>query len=151
IGYALRAALLSPRFLFRAEPRNPTGEMRRLDDYSLASRLSYFLWNSMPDGLLLALADAGKLNDPEIIHGQVARMLRNQRSFDFARSFVDQWLRIRDLGEGFQPDAKLFPEWNDSELQGDIENQPVLFFREILANDLSMLDLIDSKWTIATR
>jgi hypothetical protein len=133
------------------EPQNATAQTRLLDDYSMASRLSYFLWNSTPDGLLLALAESGKLNDPEVLRGQVARMLRNQKSFDFARSFVDQWLRIRDLGQAFQPDPKLFPEWNDSELQGDIKNQPVLFFREILANDLSILDLLDSKWTIATR
>jgi hypothetical protein len=93
----------------------------------------------------------GKLRDPEILKGQVSRMLRNSRSADFAQNFVDQWLRIRDLGTAFQPDLKLFPEWKDSELQGDIENQPVLFFREILTNDLSILDLIDSKWTIATR
>ena len=151
ILYTIRAALLSPRFLFRTEPPNTTGHTQLLDDYSMASRLSYFLWNSEPDGLLLALAETGKLSDPEILQGQVARMLRNQKSFDFSRSFVDQWLRIRDLGQAFQPDPKLFPEWKDSELQGDIKNQPILFFREILANDLSLLDLIDSKWTIATR
>jgi cytochrome c553 len=151
ILYTIRAALLSPRFLFRTEPPNTTGHTQLLDDYSMASRLSYFLWNSEPDGLLLALAETGKLSDPEILQTQVARMLRNQKSFDFSRSFVDQWLRIRDLGQAFQPDPKLFPEWKDSELQGDIKNQPILFFREILANDLSLLDLIDSKWTIATR
>jgi hypothetical protein len=151
ILYALRAVLISPQFLFRMEPQNTTAQTRLLDDYSMASRLSYFLWNSTPDGLLLALAETGKLNDPEVLQGQVTRMLRNQKSVDFARSFVDQWLRIRDLGQAFQPDPKLFPEWNDSELQGDIKNQPVLFFREILANDLSILDLLDSKWTIATR
>jgi hypothetical protein len=151
ILYAIRAALLSPRFLFRTEPPNTSGHMQLLDDYSMASRLSYFLWNSEPDGLLLALAETGKLSDPAILQGQVARMLRNQKSFDFSRSFVDQWLRIRDLGQAFQPDPKLFPEWKDSELQGDIKNQPILFFKEILANDLSLLDLIDSKWTIATR
>jgi hypothetical protein len=151
ILYSLRAVLLSPQFLFRMEPRNTTGQPRVLDDYSLASRLSYFLWGSTPDGLLLALADAGKLKDPEILKSQVARMLRNQKSVDFAQSFVDQWLHIRDLGQAFQPDPKLFPEWKDSELQGDIKNQPVLFFREILVNDLSILDLLDSKWTIATK
>lgn len=149
--YALRAALISPRFLFRSEPVNTTVQMRLLDDYSLASRLSYFLWGSGPDGLLLALAETGKLHEPEILRGQVARMLRNQRSFEFARSFVDQWLRIRDLGLTFKPDAELFPEWADSELQGDIKNQPVLFFQEILAKDHSILDLLDSKWTIATK
>jgi len=147
----LRAVLISPQFLFRAEPVNSTGQTRLLDDYSLATRLSYFLWGSMPDGLLLALAEEGKLENPAVLKGQVARMLRNQKSFDFARSFVDQWLRIRDLGQSFEPDPKLYPEWSDSELQGDIQNQPVLFFREILANDLSILDLLDSKWTIATR
>jgi hypothetical protein len=151
VSYALRAVLISPEFLFRTEPQNTTGRTRGLDDYSLASRLSYFLWGTMPDGLLFALAEEGKLRDPEILRGQVARMLRNQKSADFARSFVDQWLCIRDLGQSFAPDLKLFPEWSDSELQGDIKNQPVLFFREILANDLSILDLLDSKWTIATR
>ncbi len=151
ILYAIRAALLSPRFLFRTEPPNTSGHAQLLDDYSMATRLSYFLWNSEPDGLLLALAETGKLSDPAILQGQVARMLRNQKSFDFSRSFVEQWLRIRDLGQAFQPDPKLFPEWKDSELQGDIKNQPILFFKEILANDLSLLDLIDSKWTIATR
>ena len=151
ILYSLRAALLSPQFLFRMEPQNTTGQTRLLDDYSLASRLSYFLWGSTPDGLLLALAETGKLKDPEILRSQVARMLRNQKSVDFAQSFVDQWLRIRDFGQAFQPDPKLFPEWKDSELQGDIKNQPVLFFREIFVNDLSILDLLDSNWTIATR
>ena len=151
ILYTLRGVLMSPQFLFRTEPLNTTGQMRLLDDYSMASRLSYFLWNSAPDGLLRAVAEEGKLSNPEILKDQVARILRNQRSFDFSRSFVDQWLRIRDLGQAFQPDPKLFPEWKDSELQGDIKNQPVLFFREILSHDLSLLDLLDSKWTIATR
>ena len=149
--YALRAVLVSPQFLFRAEPPNTTSEMRLLDDYSLASRLSYFLWGSAPDSLLLALAESGKLQDPVILKAQVGRMLRNQKSTDFARSFIEQWLRTRDLGQSFKPDAGLYPEWSDSELQGDIKNQPILFFREILANNLSVLDLLDSKWTIATR
>ena len=122
ILYSLRAVLLSPQFLFRMEPRNPAGQTRLLDDYSLASRLSYFVWGSTPDGLLLALAETGKLKDPEVLKSQVARMLRNQKSVDFAQSFVDQWLHIRDLGQAFQPDPKLFPEWKDSELQGDIKN-----------------------------
>jgi hypothetical protein len=142
ILYALRGVLISPQFLFRHEAS---------DEYGLASRLSYFLWGSMPDTLLLALAEQGKLSDPAILKEQVGRMLRNQRSTDFARSFVDQWLRTRDLGTAWKPDPELFPEWADSELQGDIRNQPVLFFREIFANDLSVLDFIDSKWTIATR
>lgn len=151
ILYALRAVLISPQFLFRSEPANATGQVRLLDDYSLASRLSYFLWGTAPDTLLLTLAEMGRLQEPEVLKAQIGRMLRNQKSTDFARSFVDQWLRTRDLGQSFKPDPELFPEWSDPELQGDIRNQPVLFFREILANDLSVLDLLDSNWTIATR
>ena len=108
--YSLRGVLVSPEFLFRSEPPNTRSEMKPLDDYALASRLSYFLWGSMPDGLLFALAEEGKLHDPEILKGQVARMLRNQKSFDFVESFVEQWLRTRDLGRSFSPDAELFPD-----------------------------------------
>jgi hypothetical protein len=149
--YTLSGVLVSPQFLFRTEPPNPGPEPRLLDDYSLATRLSYFLWGSTPDGLLLALAEGGHLRDPEILRAQVARMLRNSKSFEFVQSFVEQWLHTRDLGRSFHPDPMLFPEWKDAELQGDIRYQPVLFFQEILANDLSLLNLIDSKFTIATR
>jgi hypothetical protein len=151
ILFALRAVLISPQFLFRSESPNRSPEMRLVGGYALASRLSYFLWNSMPDSLLMALAESGKLNDPEILKTQVARMLRNGKSFDFEQSFIEQWLETRDLGKSIQPDAGLFPAWKDAELQGDIRYQPILFFREILANDLSLLNLIDSKFTIATR
>lgn len=123
----------------------------RLDDYALATRLSYFLWNSMPDSLLFALAESGQLHDPEILKEQIARMLRNTKAFDFAQSFAEQWLRTRELGETTHPDTAMFPAWKDAELQGDIRYQPVLFFREIVANDLPVLNLIDSNFTIATR
>ena len=102
ILYALRGVLDSPQFLFRSEPPNPGPEPRLLDDYSLATRLAYFLWGSTPDGLLLALAEEHKLSDPEVLKGQVARMLRNQKSFEFVQSFVEQWLRTRDLGRKLQ-------------------------------------------------
>ena len=151
ILYSLRAVLVSPQFLFRSELPNRGTQPRMLNDYDLATRLSYFLWGSGPDGLLLALAEEGKLQDPEVLKGQVARMLRNTKSFDFVQSFIEQWLRTRDLGQSFRPDAGLYPLWSDEELRGDIRYQPVLFFREILSNDLSLLNLIDSKFTIATR
>jgi hypothetical protein len=150
--YALKGVLVSPQFLFRIEDQNPFAQPRLLNDYALASRLSYFLWGSTPDSLLLALAKAGKLHEPEILAGQTARMLRNQKSFDFVQSFVEQWLGTRALGQTAQPDAKLFPVYaGDEELRGDVRYQPVLFFREILANDLSLLNLIDSNFTIATK
>jgi mono/diheme cytochrome c family protein len=152
ILYALSGVLISPQFLFRAEPPNPTAQDRLLDDYSLASRLSYFLWNSTPDSLLLALADDGILNNPQILKAQIARMLRSPKSFDFAQNFVEQWLGTRVLGEGTGPDAKLFPAYAaDAELRGDIRLQPVIFFRELLMDDQSLLNLIDSKFTITTK
>ena len=151
ILYTLRGVLVSPQFLFRTELPNRGTQARLLNDNDLATRLSYFLWGSGPDGLLLALAEEGILQDPEVLKGQVARMLRNTKSFDFVQSFIEQWLRTRDLGQSFRPDAELYPQWSDEELRGDIRYQPVLFFREIVANDLSLLNLIDSKFTIATR
>ena len=152
ILFALKGVLVSPQFLFRAEPQNPASETRLLDDYSLATRLSYFLWGSEPDSLLLALAESGRLRDPEMLKGQVARMLRNTKSFDFVQSFVEQWLGTRALAQNIHPDAKLFPVYAaDEEVQGDVRYQPVLFFREIVANDLSLLNLLDSNFTIATR
>lgn len=152
ILYALSGVLMSPQFLFRTEPPNPDPRMRLLDDYSLATRLSYFLWNSTPDSLLLALAAEGKLNDPEVLKGQIARMLRSPKAFDFMQSFVEQWLGTRVLADGKQLDAKLFPAYaKDTELQGDVRYQPVLFFQEILAKDLSLLNLLDSNFTITTQ
>jgi Protein of unknown function (DUF1592)/Protein of unknown function (DUF1588)/Protein of unknown function (DUF1587)/Protein of unknown function (DUF1585)/Protein of unknown function (DUF1595) len=152
ILYALSGVLISPQFLFRAEPQNLTAQDRLLDDYSLATRLSYFLWNSTPDSLLLALAGEGKLNDPEILKAQIARMLRSPKSFDFAQNFVEQWLGTRVLSQGTEPDAKLFPAYAaDAELRGDVGLQPVIFFRELMMNDLSLLNLIDSKFTITTK
>lgn len=141
VFFALRAALVSPNFLFRREP----------GQFALASRLSYFLWGSMPDELLLDLAAAGKLQDPAVLRRLTQRMLRNDRSLNFAQRFVDQWLHIRDLAGDKKPDAKLFPSYaNDEELRGDIRLQPALFFREILLRKLSVLHLIDSDHTIGT-
>lgn len=152
VFFALRGALVSPLFLFRAEPPNTASQSRALDAYSLASRLSYFLWGSMPDELLFDVAATGKLQDPEVLQQLVRRMLRNDRSLGFAQRFVDQWLRTRELGGEKAPDAKLFPTYaEDEELRSDIRYQPVLFFRELLVQNLSLLNLLDSKHTIGTR
>ncbi|HYP14922.1 MAG TPA: DUF1588 domain-containing protein [Bryobacteraceae bacterium] len=150
--FAIRAVLISPQFLFRAEAPNPQAEVRPLDDFALASRLSYFLWGSMPDELLFDIAAAGKLNDPEVLRAQVGRMLRNPKSFEFAERFVEQWLRTRELGGEKAPDATLFPAYyKDEDIRSDIRYQPIFFFREIIAKRLSLLNLLDSKFTIATR
>jgi hypothetical protein len=151
IFFALRGALVSPRFLFHVEPPNDSAQPRPLDQYALASRLSYFLWGSMPDELLFDVAAAGKLQDPEVLRELVRRMLRNDRSLIFAQRFVEQWLRTRELGAEKSPDAKLFPAYaNDEELRSDIRFQPILFFREIVLRNLTLLNLLDSKYTIGT-
>jgi mono/diheme cytochrome c family protein len=151
IFFTLRAVLVSPYFLFRIEPPNNSPEDRPLDAYSLASRVSYFIWGSMPDELLFDVAASGKIHDPEVLKQLIRRMLRSERSLASAQRFVDQWLRTRDLAGDKAPDAKLFPEYaNDEELRGDIRNQPGMFLREIFVRNLPLENLLDSKFTIAT-
>lgn len=151
ILFALRGALVSPKFLFRTEPPNTSGDLRAVDDYTLASRLSYFLWGSMPDEFLFDVAASGKLGDPEVLKYVVRRMLRNDRSMDFAKRFVEQWLRTRELDGDKAPDTKLFPDYASSEeIRSDVRIQPVMFFRELILRDMSLLNLIDSQFTIGT-
>ncbi len=140
IEYALEGVLISPHFLFRLEK----------DDYALASRLSYFLWGSMPDKKLFDLARDGKMKDPEIMQQQVVRMLKDIKAMEFCERFVEQWLGTRELGRDIKPDPKLFKEYYDAEMQAAIRYEPILFFQEILANDLSLLNLIDSKFSVLT-
>ena len=145
IFFALRGALVSPLFLFRTEPAET------VDSYALASRLSYFLWGSQPDELLTDLAASGKLQDPEVLRQMARRMLKHDRSWNLARRFTEQWLHTRELAGDKAPDAKLFPEYaKDEELRGDIRIQPQQFFREILVRNLSLLNLIDSDYTVGT-
>ena len=152
IAFALRAVMVSPRFLFLSEPVNATTDVRRADEYVLASRMSYFLWGSMPDELLFDLAADKKLHDPEVVRALIPRMLRRDQAFDFVRRFVDQWLRTRQLESNKAPDEKLFPAWStDAEIAQDIKLQPSLFVHEVLKRDLSLLNLIDSQQTVLTR
>ncbi len=152
IFFSLRGALVSPLFLFRTEPQNPGPNPRLIDQYAMASRLSYFLWGTMPDELLTDLAAAGKLHDPAVLKKLIGLMLRNDRALEFSRRFTEQWLHTRDLMGDKAPDAKLFPAYaKDEDVRSDVRLQPVLFLRHLLANDLSLLNLIDSDHTISTR
>ncbi len=141
VFFMLRAVLVSPNFLFRMEQ----------GEYALASRLSYFLWGSLPDELIFDLARDKKLNQPAVLRALVDRMLRNDRSQNFAQRFIEQWLHTRDLGGDKMPDAKLFPQYaKDEDLRGDIRLQPVYFFREMLIRKVSILNLLDSEFTVGT-
>src|SRR5207244_4158933 len=102
--FAMRGVLVSPNFLFRLEDPDTATEPRMVDDYALASRLSYFLWGSMPDAALFELAEKKKLQDPAVLAEQVARMLKNERARDFSERFIEQWLNTRELGRDIKPD-----------------------------------------------
>ncbi|MBI4908415.1 MAG: DUF1592 domain-containing protein [Acidobacteria bacterium] len=148
--YSLQGVLLSPQFLFRVEAANANAEPRLLDDYALATRLSYFLWGSMPDDTLFDLASKGTLQNEAILRAQVARMLKDVKAFEFAERFVEQWLNTRELGRDIKPDPRLFAPYYDAEIQSAIRYEPILFFQEVMASDLSLLNLLDSPFTILT-
>ena len=133
------AVLCSPHFLLLNQ--NPS-----VDDYTLASRLSYFLWSTMPDDELMQLAAEGKLRDPKVRSVQVERMLRDPRSEQFVRNFTGQWLDLREI-EFTTPDEKLYPEF-DELLQAAMLEETRGFFTHVLDNDLSVLNFIDSDFTV---
>lgn len=137
VGY--KAILCSPEFLFFQEARGTP------DDYSLASRLSYFLWNTLPDEELIALAEADKLSRPETLHAQVERLLNDPRAERFVSNFLGQWLDLR-LIDFTTPDPKLYPEF-DTALREAMVAETELFFREVLKNDLSVNEFLDSDFT----
>ncbi len=139
----LRALLSSPQFLFlSAEPG-------RLDDFALASRLSYFLWKSIPDEELLQLARANKLADPKTLAGQVNRMLDDEKAQRFIHDFLGQWLGLRHI-DATTPDAKLYPEYDDVLRQGMLR-ETELFFQSLIADNLPARNLIDSDFTFLNR
>jgi cytochrome c5 len=148
IARALSAVLINPEFLFRveAEPKNiPAGGVYRISDLELASRLSFFLWSSIPDDELLAAAIAGKLSRPEELVKQARRMLADRRSFNLATNFGGQWLRLRNL-EAVSPNARLFPDFDDN-LRQAFRHETELFFDNVLREDRSVLDFIRADYT----
>jgi Protein of unknown function (DUF1592)/Protein of unknown function (DUF1588)/Protein of unknown function (DUF1585)/Protein of unknown function (DUF1587)/Protein of unknown function (DUF1595)/Planctomycete cytochrome C len=143
--FALRGVLVSPNFLFRLEEPNPTDQPRPVQSYEIASRLSYFLWGSMPDEELMRAASEGKLNEEAGLRDQVVRMLKDRKTRESIESFVEQWLGTRELGRNVKPDPKLNRYTN--ELEWALKQEPVLFLQYILAENLPLSDLIDSNYT----
>jgi len=146
VQLALEAVLVSPHFLFRGElqpePNNPRS-VHPLNDYALASRLSYFLWSSMPDEELFALAAAGKLRGR--LDAQVRRMLKDPKSLALVENFAGQWLQLRNLRIA-TPDAKTFPDYDDT-LRAAMERETEMFFTYIAKEDRSVLDFINADYT----
>ena len=148
IEMALRAILASPDFLFRIE-RDPetTGATKvyKLSDLELASRLSFFLWSSIPDDQLLNLAVAHKLSDPRTLEQQVRRMLADARSTALVDNFAEQWLYLRNLSAQ-SPDPRLFPDFDDN-LRQAFHRETWLFFESIKNEDHNVLDLLNADYT----
>ena len=148
IGNALSAVLINPEFLFRveSEPKNiPASGVYRISDLELASRLSFFLWSSIPDDELLAAAIAGKLSRPAELERQTRRMIADRRSFSLASNFAGQWLRLRNL-EAVNPNARLYPDFDDN-LRQAFRQETELFFDHVLREDRSVLELIKADYT----
>src|SRR5215475_11810013 len=148
IELALRRLLASPQFLVRAEkePANlGTGKTYRISDMELASRLSFFLWSSIPDDQLINLATQGRLSNPVVFEQQVRRMLADPRSKALVENFADQILYLRNLPVT-SPDGKFYPNWDD-ELRKDFRTETEMLFASIMREDRNIVDLLTADYT----
>ncbi|OAI57515.1 hypothetical protein AYO47_08025, partial [Planctomyces sp. SCGC AG-212-M04] len=146
---ALQAVLVSPDFLFRVENARETDAFGRgvLDDYAVASRMSFFLWASVPDDELMRAAGANELRSEKGLAKQVTRMLADKRSASLVKNFAAQWLALRKLRtEDVMPSKEQFPEFNEK-LRDDMIHETELFFDEMIKSDRSVITLLDGKYT----
>ena len=139
------AILNSKSFLFIAEG-DENASRQTLNDWEIASRLSYLLWNTMPDAELFTLAEQGKLRDKAVLEQQVARLLADARSQRFTDSFATQWLRLKRVGM-FQPYKKLYPDY-DKALESSMVGETKAFFREVLSSGLTLREFLHSDWSM---
>jgi hypothetical protein len=148
VRLAVEAMIVSPQFLFRIEhdasPSDPDAA-HPVGHFELASRLSYFLWSSMPDGELFELARAERLRDPVVLDAQVRRMLADEKSARFVENFAGQWLELRNLPLAYR-DNDVFPEF-DSKLKEAMREETELYFSAIVNEDRSLLEFLDSEYS----
>lgn len=145
---ALQAILVSPHFLFKYEqPREPdaTGRLPLISDYELATRISYFLWSSMPDDELLLLAHRGQLRDRKRLLEKVGRMMQDPRASRFVENFAGQWLQLRNL-DHVNPDVRIFRAFDD-ELLGLMRHETLMFFSSVMRANLPVTTLLDAEFT----
>jgi mono/diheme cytochrome c family protein len=148
IQSALRLILASPKFLFRSEPDPPgavPGGVYRLGDLELASRLSFFLWSSIPDDELIDLAAAGRLKDPAVLEQQVKRMLADPKADALVENFAGQWLLLRNL-QSQTRDQNVFPNFDDN-LRQAFRTETELFFASVMREDRNVVDLLTADYT----
>ena len=144
IELALERLLVSPQFLFRIE-REPATAVARVSDLELASRLSFFLWSSIPDEELLNVAAQGQLHTPAVLEREVRRMLRDKRSASLVTNFAEQWLFVRDI-EAKQPDGLVFPDFDET-LRAAMRTETDLFLDSVLRENRSIVDLLDANYS----
>ena len=149
VQLALQAVLVSPEFLFRVEREPANGSIKRISDLDLASRLSYFLWSSMPDEHLLSLAESNKLHNPETLDAEVTRMLADSKSSALAENFAGQWLEMRNL-DVIHPDPQKFPTWSP-DLRDAFKTETRMFFEYVLRENRPVSDFIDAHYTFANQ
>ena len=148
IGRALSAVLINPEFLFRVElepDRGGSGVAYHVSDLELASRLSFFLWSSLPDDELLDVATRGELSQPNELERQTRRMLSDPRAFNLASNFAGQWLRLRNLAS-VNPNGRLYPDFDDN-LRQAFREETERFVDSVVREDRSVLDLLDADYT----
>jgi len=145
---SLQALLIHPSFLFRIEADQPGKSEWKIDDFELATRLSYFLWASMPDRRLLKLADEGKLSYPATLRAEALRMLADKRSETISRHFAGQWLGFDDLREVSAPDATRFPTFTPS-LRVAMYRESVEFFNHLIRANRPASELLNADYTFA--
>jgi mono/diheme cytochrome c family protein len=144
----VQRVLADPEFVYRLEPEPAglvAGKTYRISDVALASRLSFFLWSSVPDNELIDLATQGKLKEPAVLEAQVRRMLADPKSDAMIRNFTGQWLNVRSL-ESSDPVVDLFPDFDDN-LRAAFQREVELFFGSIVHEDRSVLDLLTANYT----
>jgi len=144
----LEAVLVSPKFLFRIElddTSKKAEKYRELNEYELASRLSYWLWSSMPDDELFETARKGELSKPLVLEQQIERMLADPKSSALVQNFAGQWLQLRSLSES-APNKDVFPDF-DEDLRAAMRRETELFFEAAIRDNISMLDFLDAKFT----
>jgi mono/diheme cytochrome c family protein len=142
----LTRVLTSPFFLFRVEKAPPGIKPMPIDDWELATRLSYFLWSSLPDDELRQLAAAGKLRDQKVLQEQARRMLKDPRLRALAIEFGTQWIHVRNFDTLKEKNEKLFPTFTP-ELRKAIYEESILFFQDLFQSDRAVRDLLDADWT----
>ncbi len=148
IERALQFILAHPEFVFRTEdgPANvKPGQAYRINDLELASRLSFFLWSTVPDEELITLASQGKLKDPVVLEHQVHRMLADPRSHELIKNFAGQWLELRTM-QGSTPEGVIYPDFDDN-LRQAFRTEAEMFFESIIREDRNVIDLLNADYT----